>query len=40
VPLVYQTFLDNIEPSERIYHVGDVEPALELAGVPAEPGAP
>jgi hypothetical protein len=27
--LVYQTFLDNIEPSERPYHIGDVRPALE-----------
>ena len=29
--LVYQTFLDNIEPSEQVYHLGDVGPALELA---------
>ena len=29
--LVYQTFLDNIEPSERAYHIGDVGPALERA---------
>ncbi len=29
---VYQAFLDNIEPSERIYHEGDVLPALERAG--------
>lgn len=28
---VYQTFLDNIEPSERIYHEGDVMPALQRA---------
>ena len=29
--LVYQGFVDNIEPSERVYHMGDVAPALELA---------
>jgi phosphotransferase family enzyme len=29
--LVYQGFVDNIEPSERAYHVADVAPALELA---------
>jgi hypothetical protein len=29
--LVYQTFLDNIEPSERVYHIGAVGPALEQA---------
>ncbi len=28
---VYQGFLDAIEPSERIYHDGDVIPALEAA---------
>jgi Phosphotransferase enzyme family len=28
---VYQHFLDNIEPSERVYHEQDVRPALELA---------
>ena len=28
---VYQHFLDNIEPSERIYHEQDVRPALEIA---------
>ena len=28
---VYQGFLDNIEPSERIYHEGDVMPALLAA---------
>jgi hypothetical protein len=28
---VYQGFLDSIEPSERIYHDGDVMPALEAA---------
>jgi len=28
---VYQHFLDNIEPSERIYHQEDVRPALEIA---------
>ena len=28
---VYQHFLDNIEPSERIYHEEDVRPALEIA---------
>lgn len=26
--VVFQRFLDNIEPSERIYHVNDVEPYL------------
>ena len=31
--LVYQTFLDNIEPSERVYHMDDVGPALELAAM-------
>jgi hypothetical protein len=31
VALVYQTFLDNIEPSEQVYHLGDVGPALELS---------
>ena len=29
--LVYQSFVDNIEPSERVYHIGDVAPALEFA---------
>ncbi len=29
--LVYQTFLDNIEPSERVYHISAVGPALEQA---------
>jgi hypothetical protein len=28
---VYQHFLDNIEPSERVYHESDVEPALQAA---------
>lgn len=28
---VYQGFLDNIEPSERVYHEADVAPALERA---------
>ena len=28
---VYEHFLDNIEPSERIYHEEDVRPALEIA---------
>jgi hypothetical protein len=28
---VYQHFLDNIEPSERVYHEQDVRPALEIA---------
>ena len=28
---MYQHFLDNIEPSERIYHEEDVRPALEIA---------
>jgi Phosphotransferase enzyme family len=37
--LVYQTFLDNIEPSERPYHAGDVGPALELAAALAKPEA-
>ncbi|MGO8874784.1 MAG: phosphotransferase [Acidimicrobiales bacterium] len=40
VAATYQAFLDNIEPSEQIYHVGDVMPALqvasELAGRAAE----
>lgn len=27
----YQMFLDNIEPAERIYHEGDIEPALRRA---------
>ena len=31
VALVFQTFLDNIEPSERAYHARDVGPALKLA---------
>ncbi len=34
--LVYQSFVDNIEPSERVYHIGDVAPALELASALAE----
>ncbi len=38
--LVYQTFLDNIEPSEQVYHVGDVEQALEQAAVLVGLGAP
>jgi Phosphotransferase enzyme family len=29
--VVYQHFLDNIEPSERVYHEQDVQPALEEA---------
>ena len=29
-------FLDNIEPTERVYHVGDVGPALELAAALVE----
>lgn len=29
--LVYQTFLDNIEETERVYHEGDVEQALQQA---------
>jgi hypothetical protein len=29
--LVYQEFLDNIEPSERVYHLGDPEAELERA---------
>ncbi|QQQ80886.1 phosphotransferase [Saccharothrix sp. 6-C] len=29
--LVYQEFLDNIEPSERVYHLGDPEAELALA---------
>jgi Ser/Thr protein kinase RdoA (MazF antagonist) len=28
---VYQNFLDHIEPSERVYHEQDVEPALQAA---------
>ena len=28
---VYQHFLDNIEPSERVYHDQDVQPALQAA---------
>jgi hypothetical protein len=27
--LVYQRFLDAIEPSEHVYHRDDVEPALQ-----------
>jgi hypothetical protein len=34
--VVYQRFLDRIEPSERIYHEGDVEPALAFAASVAE----
>ncbi len=37
--LVCQTFVDNIEPSERVYHAGDVGPALELAAVLVGPGS-
>lgn len=29
--VVYQEFLDNIEPSERVYHLGDPEAELERA---------
>ena len=29
--VVFQRFLDNIEPSERVYHAGDVEPFLDAA---------
>jgi hypothetical protein len=29
--LVYQVFVDNIEPSERVYHRDDVPSALERA---------
>jgi Phosphotransferase enzyme family len=29
--VVFQNFLDNIEPSERVYHEQDVEPALQAA---------
>lgn len=31
VAATYQAFLDNIEPSEQIYHAGDVMPALQAA---------
>jgi hypothetical protein len=31
VGAVYQAFLDHIEPSERAFHIGDVQPALDLA---------
>jgi Phosphotransferase enzyme family len=37
VALVFQTFLDNIEPSERAYHASDVAPALKLASTLAGP---
>ena len=37
--VVYQGFLDAIEPSERIYHEGDVAPWLELAGRLARDGS-
>jgi hypothetical protein len=39
---VYQGFLDNIEPSERVYHVDDVMPALTTASAlaAATPGRP
>ena len=29
--VVYQHFLDNIEPAERVYHEHDVQPALQTA---------
>jgi aminoglycoside phosphotransferase (APT) family kinase protein len=29
--VVYQDFLDHIEPSERVFHFGDVQAALDLA---------
>ena len=29
--VVYQHFLDNIEPAERVYHEQDVQPALQAA---------
>ncbi|XVS63382.1 phosphotransferase family protein [Actinosynnema sp. CA-299493] len=32
--LVYQEFLDNIEPSERVYHLGDPEAELARAQSP------
>jgi hypothetical protein len=38
--LVYQGFLDNIEPSERVYHLGEVQPSLELAAGVAEATEP
>lgn len=31
VAAVFQMFLDRIEPSERVYHAGDVQPALDVA---------
>jgi Phosphotransferase enzyme family len=34
---VYQTFVDNIEPSERVYHQGDVQPALQRASALSRP---
>jgi hypothetical protein len=37
VALVFQTLLDNIEPSERPYHASDVAPALKLASALAGP---
>jgi hypothetical protein len=37
---VYQGFLDNIEPSERVYHLGDLRPALELAAAIADVTGP
>jgi Ser/Thr protein kinase RdoA (MazF antagonist) len=35
--VVFQNFLDNIEPSERVYHEQDVGPALQAAAELAAP---
>jgi hypothetical protein len=35
--LVYQNFLDGIEPAERVYHRADVPSWLRRAISPAEP---
>jgi Phosphotransferase enzyme family len=34
---VYQGFVDNIEPSERVYHLGDVQPSLDRASALSRP---
>jgi Phosphotransferase enzyme family len=38
--VVFQHFLDNIEPSERVYHDQDVQPALQAAARLAAPDPP
>jgi len=38
---VYQGFVDNIEPSERVYHLGDVRLSLEPSSALSRPkGSP